>query len=70
MIKLEIKKGDCELSTEGFRSDLATECVVATCALAKKFASILGVPDELGLMIMAKEATDTIKVMEEGNGDQ
>lgn len=69
MIKLECEKGDCEIATEGFTKDIAAECVFAACALAKKFARIIDVPDELGLMIMAREATDAIKQMEEGNGN-
>lgn len=68
MIKLECEKGDCKIATEGFTKDIVAECVFAACALAKKFARIIDVPDELGLMIMASEATDAIKQMEEGNG--
>lgn len=69
MIKLEINQGDCEISTEGFRKDIAAECVFAACALAKKFARIIDVPEPLGLMIMVREATDALEKMEEGNGN-
>lgn len=62
MIKLEVDENEVHLQSEGFKKDLAAECILATAALARKFSQIAGVPLSLGTLIMMQEVP---KVVEE-----
>ena len=62
MIKLEVDENEVHLRSEGFKKDLAAECILATAALARKFSQITGVPLTIGTLIMMNEVP---KVVEE-----
>ena len=62
MIKLEVDENEVHLRSEGFKKDLAAECILATAALARKFSQIAGVPLTIGTLIMMNEVP---KVVEE-----
>ncbi len=62
MIKVKVNENGVHLRSEGFKKDLAVECILATAALARKFSQIVGVPLSLGTLIMMKEVP---KVVEE-----
>ena len=62
MIKLEVDENEVHLRSEGFKKDLAAECILATAALARKFSQITGVPLTIGTLIMMQEVP---KVAEE-----
>ena len=62
MIKLEVNENEVHLQSEGFKKDLAAECILATAALAREFSQIAGVPLTIGTLIMMNEVP---KVVEE-----
>ena len=62
MIQLEVDENEAHLRSEGFKKDLAAECILATAALARKFSQIAGVPLTIGTLIMMQEVP---KVAEE-----
>lgn len=62
MIQLEVNENEIHVLSEGFKKDLAAECILATAALARKFSQIVGVPLTIGTLIMMKEVP---KVVEE-----
>ncbi|GEM_PF-6927049 len=62
MIKLEVNENEIHLRSEGFKKDIAAECIFATAALARKFSQITGVPLTIGTLIMMQKVP---KVVEE-----
>lgn len=62
MIKVEVNENEIHLQSEGFKKDLAAECILATAALARKLSQIAGVPLTIGTLIMMNEVP---KVVEE-----
>ncbi len=62
MIKVEVNENEVHLQSEGFKKDLAAECILATAALARTFSQITGVPLTIGTLIMMQEVP---KVVEE-----
>lgn len=65
MVRIEANKGVIQLATQGYKKDIAAECISAAAALARKLAEILDESQELALMLMASGAAEVLKNMEQ-----
>lgn len=61
MIKVEVNENKVQVHSEGFKKDLAAECILATAVLARRFSQIIGVPLSLGTLFMMKEVPKVVE---------
>ena len=69
MIKIEIEGGNCQITTEGFKKDIAAECIIAVSAMANRFAKIIDAPVPMALMLLCRQATDILENIEDATNE-
>ena len=57
MIKIEVNKNDVHWRSEGYKKDIATECIISAAVIARKLSELLELPLEMATLFMMNEVS-------------
>ena len=57
MIKIEVNKNDVHWCSEGYKKDIATECIISAAVIARKLSELLEVPLKIATLFMMNEVS-------------
>ena len=57
MIKIEVNKEDAHWCSEGYKKDIATECIISAAVIARKLSELLELPLEMTTLFMMNEVS-------------
>lgn len=57
MIKIEANKNDVHWCSEGYKKDIATECIISAAVIARKLSELLELPLEMTTLFMMNEVS-------------
>lgn len=57
MIKIEVNEKDVHWCSEGYKKDIATECIISAAVIARKLSELLELPLEMTTLFMMNEVS-------------